>query len=241
MLYRCAIGALIAGFMHMCLPGTAQVTGKLRLLIDPGGTFQVRVDGGPVLTTRELELSPGPHALRIWAPTRMVTDTSVVVAPDRMSDVILRLPVNPDYTAYRMDMRAFQRKRRAWRLLPIGLTAGSGAWMLSTLKKQNDAYNQLQADRDNYDGATDPLVIARLKDEVLPARQDELAAARSRLTVATSVTVAMAAFTATAFWRSSKFKRPVYDDKQKLRFEGLAYAPAWQGDGGYLHLTLVLR
>lgn len=241
MLHRCTIGALLIGFMLVGKRSEAQDSGKLRLLIDSGGTFKVRVDGGPVQSVRELELTPGPHALRIWAPTRLVTDTNVVVVQDRMSDVIMKLSVDPDHTAYRMEMRSFQRKRRAWRLIPIGLTVGSGAWMLTALKKQNDAYDQLHEDRDSYGAASDPLVIARLKNEVLPARQDDLATARSRLTVASGVTIAMAACTVAAFWRSAKFKRPVFDDKQKLRFEGLAFAPSWQGEGGSIHLALTYR
>ena len=219
----------------------AQGTGKLRLLVDPGGTFKVRVDGGPAQSVRELELPAGAHALRVWAPSRLVTDTNLVVVPDRMIDVVMRLPVDPDHTVYRMEMRSFQRKRRAWRVIPLGLTLGSGAWMLSALKKQNDAYYQLQDDRDSYDRSRDPVQIAHLKDEVLPARQEELASARSRLTVASSAAIALAACTVAAFWRSSKFKRPVYDDKQKLRFEGLAYAPSPHGDGGSFHLALAFR
>ena len=83
----------------------AQTVGKLRLMVDPGNNFQFVLDHKYRMQQREVELSTGPHHFSIWAPQRMVVDTTLIVLPDQSRDVFIRLPFSSEYGAYEQELR----------------------------------------------------------------------------------------------------------------------------------------
>ena len=225
-----------------CAQGlSAQVPGKLRLLVDPGHNYQFKVDGGLAQQVREIELLQGQHQFRFWAPGRLVIDTTLLVVPDRLTNATVRLPIDPVYTAYRMELRSYKRKRRAVRMLPIAITTVACVWTGNAWHRHNQAYHQLQDDRDSYATSVDPAYLVELKNETIPQDQEELKSTRSTLVLATGVTALCAAGTIFSFVKSSKWERPVYKDGQKVIFDGLAFSPALNGDGWMFNLALKFK
>ena len=87
----------------------AQTSGKLRLLVDPGDSYEFVVDHQFRMQQREVELTTGPHHFSFWAPKRMVVDTTLVVEEGRTKSVVLYLPYSKDYLVYQRELQQYQR------------------------------------------------------------------------------------------------------------------------------------
>ena len=213
----------------LLLIGTAQSTGTLRMLIDPGHDFSFIVDKKHRMQQREITLTEGLHDLTIWAPTRRIVDTAVFVIANRTSDLVVRLPYSEEYVDYRTELGRYQTKKRWVRSAPIFALAGGLVWTGIAIGKYGNARDVLEADQKEYDINVDPTAINSLKEETIPQHNDDLKQARTNLYAASAFTALSAAATYYVSRRTAKWSRPVFDDKEKVRFDGLAWLPGSQG------------
>lgn len=243
-----ALGSLFLG-LHlswvlgmMAAPAIAQTTGQLRLVVDPGHDFQVVLDGTHRLQERVLELSEGNHRLQLWAPTRRIVDTTVYVRAGSSRELMVRLPFSPEFLDHQQEVKRFRERLWLNKALPTVATVGTAAWTTVSYLNYRKAGRQLQEDKDLYSTSADPGEIAELKDERLPAHQDDFRRSKVMLGVSTGVFAVAAAWTIWSYRRADRTPLPVFDDKEKVRFDGLVWLPGPDGGGVWAAgLTIPLR
>lgn len=211
-----------AGMAH------AQRSGTLRLKLDPGNTTY-RLDHKFTMARPEVELMEGPHQFSFWAPQRRMVDTTLTVIPDKTTEFSLRLPYSTEYLVYQRDLDAWTKERRLVRLLPAATTGAALVWTAIAYGGMKKAHDQLDADRNAYEQAGSPHAITVLKDRTMPAHKDDFKRANTQFQVAAGVTLLCAGATAWLYLRSARKPKPVFQDKEKLRFEGLSWVPGPQG------------
>jgi hypothetical protein len=216
---------------------SAQSVGRLRLLVDPGNDFQFVVDGKYRMQQREVELSPGPHTFTFWAPQRTMKDTVLVVEAGRTRDVLLRLPFSAEYEQWQGEMERYRNDRKLRRLLPCVLTAGSLVYTAVKWDAYKKAHDQLNEDLSAYDEGYSPQAINILKDRTIPQHKDEFRNARTNFFLAAGLSTALAGATAYLFHRSAARDVPVFQDREKVRFDGLVWMPGTNGGEWHGGLT----
>lgn len=219
---------------------SAQSTGTIRLLVDPGHNFQFVVDKKHRMEQREVTLSEGLHTLSIWAPERMVVDTPVFVVAGRTADLVVRLPYSPAFLDHKRELGRFEGRRTVVRTVPAVVTAGGAIWAGIALGKYGRAHKQLEADRATYEDNVQPLSITELKETTIPQHKEEFRQARTGFYVATGFTLLSAGVTYYVFRRTGKWDRPVFNDPEKVRFEGITWVPSPQGGHWATAITIPL-
>jgi hypothetical protein len=207
----------------------AQTTGKLRMLVDPGDSYEFIVDRQFRMQQREVELTTGPHHFSFWAPERVVVDTTLTVVEGRTTSIVLYLPYARSYLVYQRDLQSYERSMKMYRLLPAMVTGGSLLYTVLSYSKVKKAHNQLDADQKSYDDARSPRKIAVLKTQTIPAHKEDFEKAQTRYGIAAGVTLLCAGTTVYLFHRSNKVTRPAYNDQEKIRFDGLSWMPGPNG------------
>ncbi|MBX2973848.1 MAG: hypothetical protein KF797_12155 [Flavobacteriales bacterium] len=206
----------------------AQATGTVRMLIDPGHDFQFVVDRKYRMQQREVTLGEGLHHFSVWAPERTIVDTNVFVVGGRSAELVMRLPYSAEYVAYRDAYVRYQNARKL-RVVPPVVFAAGALWAGLSYGAYTKAHDQLQADREAYAVATDPGRIANLKNELIPEHKADFKRARTSLILGSS----LAAVGAGAFWyirhRTKGLSAPTFEDKERIRFEGLTWIDTRRG------------
>lgn len=217
----------------------AQGSGKLRLMVEPAKGSSYVLDHSFRLQQPEVELTPGPHHFSFWAPMRRVVDTTLVVEPGRATDVLLQLPVSEEYRSYLAEVD--RRRRAKWLqcVLPGAVTVGLGIYGYHRYTKYRDAHDALEADEAFYRSSSSPLALSHLKDETIPAHKETFKAERTKFIVSAGLFGAAALGTAYGILRHAKRPKPVFEDKEKLKFDGLVWMPT--RGGGVFGLQLAWR
>ncbi|MCB0793882.1 MAG: hypothetical protein KDB88_04025 [Flavobacteriales bacterium] len=218
-----------------------QSTGKVRLLVDPGDTYEFILDGTYRLQKREIELIEGPHRLQVWAPTRSIVDTTIQVKGGENMELLLRLPYAAEYGQYQQEMARFRRQQWLQRALPAAVTVGTGAFAVGSFLRYRNAYNDLQDAEASYATESVPREVTQLKEVTLPDRKDELQRSRTTFFVAGGVFALSAAATIYAFLRTGNVEPPAFQDKEKVRFDGLVWVPGPTGGTWAAGATIPLR
>lgn len=207
----------------------AQNSGKLRMVVDPGDSYEFIVDHQFRMQQREVELSTGPHHFSFWAPERMIVDTTLLVEEGRTKSVVLHLPYSKDFLVYQRDKQQYQRTMRKYRLLPVVVTGGAALYTVLSYSKAKKAHDQLETDRADYDENRSPHRIGVLKTQTIPDHKDDFKKANTRYIAAAGVTALFAGVTIYLYHLSGKIPDPKYIDKEKLRFDGLSWMPDEHG------------
>ena len=249
--FRSAVAKVLVGWpcghMLTCLSllspvlTSGQSVGKLRLMIDPGAGFQFVLDHKYRMQQREIELGSGAHHFSIWAPQRMVVDTTLIVLPDQTRDVVIRLPFSPEFRDYEEAMRD-EKKKMLYRVaIPSVLTLGAGILTYSTFRQYKQAHDRLLDDEEAYRTGADPRVLADLRSEVIPRHKSEFSEKRGLFFVSVGIFAAAAAGTTWMAIRNAKRPLPKFFDREKVKFDGLVWLPS-QDHGGMwlagLHLNI---
>lgn len=230
---------ILTGLVLLAGQCIAQNTGSLRFVVDPGNNFEFIVDKRHRMQQREVKLSEGLHHFSVWAPERMVVDTSVFVIADRTSELVMRLPYSPEYVAYRDAEVRYQNQRKLRVAAPVLLVAGM-VWTGLSYSAYGKAYDQLQSDRTAYGSSTDPGAISNLKDVRIPQHKEDFAKARTSLIMGGTLT----AIGAGVLWyvrsHTKDLSRPVFEDKERLRFDGLSWIGGPRGGTFAASVTIPL-
>ena len=219
---------------------TAQNTGTLRLLVDPGHNFEFVLDKQYRMQQREVKLGEGLHHFAFWAPERMIVDTNVFIVADRTTDFVLKLPYSPEYLQYRQELGRFETRRRVARTIPTIATAAGLIWTGINYVKYQKARDVLEKDQENYAINVAPGSIRELKEETIPQHNEDLRSARTSLYTSIGFTAVAAGVTYFMYRRSARWERPSLNDKQKVLFDGLTWVPTKDGGLFYAGLSIPL-
>ncbi|HRH38803.1 MAG TPA: hypothetical protein PK760_10685, partial [Flavobacteriales bacterium] len=117
-----------------------------------------------------------------------------------------------------------------------GVFAGLGTWKLMKARQDLDDL------RDDYTQSADPGGIRTLKSTTIPDANDALRRARTMAYVSGGLFVMSAGLTAYLRLKRNERKPPVFDDQEKVRFDGLVWVPSVQGGGTWaMGFTLPIR
>jgi hypothetical protein len=210
------------GYMDTC---SAQTTGTLRVFCEPAGSCQYVLDGKHRMNDRELTLLDGPHRFVFWAPERRMLDTTFMIVGGEVREVRVQLHYAQDFIDFR---RKADNHRRTDRWLRYGtpvITVGAAAWAGVSIAQAIKARNTIDDLSEEYITSSDPGAISELKNQRMPEANSELRRANTMAWVSGSLCVASAG----AWWYAQKMRRqrqaPVFEDKEKLRFDGLVWVP----------------
>jgi hypothetical protein len=232
---RCLMFASVLG---SCAAGglRAQASGTIRFDLAPAGTARYVVDGRYRMSERQVDLLEGPHRFVFWAPERRMLDTTINVVGGRVIDVPVTLRYSEEYIAWRKRSDR-GRVERAWaRHAPPVLMVGAGAWAIASYVRHGQAFRDLNDLATEYATSVDPGRIADIKAEALPNAKNTLRSTGTGMVVAGGVFALATA--ATIFLRMRYRDRDVepFEDRERLRFEGLVWSPI--PGGGLLGASL---
>lgn len=208
---------LVSGSLH------AQSTGQLRFRFEPDRGMQFVLDGKYKLADREITLGEGAHRFTFWAPERLMLDTTIFVEGDKTREVFIRLRYSQDYVDHRRAEERFVKQGRWGRYLPPVVTGGAAAWATISFLNYGKASRELDDLAASYRSSSDPGGIQRLKDDEIPSAKSDLRSARIQAYVSTGVFVASAAATLIIRKRLAQRTAPEFEDKERIRFEGLVH------------------
>ena len=228
-------------WMILAVSVSAQRTGTVRLFVDPGNDYSFVLDGKYRMQERELTLSEGQHTFTLWAPQRAMVDTTFDVIRDSLSVLTVRLPYSVEYVAYTQELSRYRKENFLTRSIPAVVTLGLGIWSGIQYGNYRSAYNDLNALNDSYADLSVPRQITELKQEQIPAAQDELGQQRTLFFVSAGLFTAGVVGTWMAFQKTKTRAIPRFEDKEKLRFDGLVWIPGPQGGTWAAGLTIPVR
>jgi hypothetical protein len=216
---------LLTGTLSM-----AQSTGRLRLIMEPAGQTDYVLDGQFRMRDREVSQMEGPHRFVFWAPERRMLDTVLTVVAGGTSDVRISLRYSEEYIQWRKQAEQYETQRRWGLYAPPVIAAGAAAWMVVSYMNYSQAHRELDDLEEAYAASTDPGEISSIKSEDIPAAKDDFAKARTQTIVASSLFVVSTGATWYLRRKLSSRTAPVFEDKERTRFEGLVWVPG--GTGG---------
>jgi hypothetical protein len=179
---------------------------------------------------REVSLMEGPHRFVFWAPERRMLDTVLTVVAGGTSDVRISLRYSEEYIQWRKQAEQYETQRRWGLYAPPVIAAGAAAWMVVSYMNYSQAHRELDDLEEAYAASTDPGEISSIKSEDIPAAKDDFAKARTQTIVASSLFVVSTGATWYLRRKLSSRTAPVFEDKERTRFEGLVWVPG--GTGG---------
>lgn len=228
--------------VHMGTCAFGQATGKLRLNVQPIGSTEYVVDGKYRLHDREITLDQGAHRFLFWAPERRILDTTLTVVPDQTTEIMLELRYSQEFIAHRRAAQRYTLLHRWGRIAPPVIAAGLGAWAVTSFVTYKQASDDLVELNDTYASLTVPNEIDVLKDDRIPTAKDDFAKARTQFYVSTGLFVVSLGAVAYLRHLTTAAQTPVFEDKEKVRFDGLVWAPAPHGGGTWAAaLTIPIR
>ena len=98
----------------------------------------------------------------------------------------------------------------------------------------------LEADRETYEIDVRPASIRTLKETTIPAHNEDLRKARTGVYTALGTSAICGAITYYLYRRSAKWDKPVFEDKQKVVFDGLVWLPSERGGMFHAGITIPL-
>ncbi len=209
----------------------AQSTGTLRVFCEPAGSCQYVLDGKHRMNDRELTLLDGPHRFVFWAPERRMLDTTFLVSGGNLREVKVQLRYSQEFIEYRQQSENHLRNDRWMRYGTSALAVGAGAWAGVSIARAINARKDLDVLGEEYTTSSDPGGISDLKVERIPDANTELRRSRTMAYVSSGAF----ALSAGAWWYVQKVRRsrtpPVFEDKEKVRFDGLVWTPNASGSG----------
>ncbi len=236
-----AIIMLTWAHVHMGTCAFGQSTGTVRIVCETPGCAYV-LDGRNRMSEREVTLMEGAHRFTFWAPERRMLDTTYLVLANATRELRVQLRYSAEYIDYRHAADRHRRNQRWVRYGPPVAMVGAAAWTAVSIKRLIDARKDLDALEQEYYDSSYPGGLRALKESRIPAANQELRQARTLAVVSSGVLAATAAGASYLRRRFARKGAPVFDDKEKLRFDGLSWMPAEQGPGLWLAtLSLPLR
>lgn len=240
---RVVLGLLlfVSALVNMDTTAYAQSSGQLRFRFEPPQGVSYVLDGKYRMTDREVTLMEGAHRFTFWAPERRMLDTTFFVIAGRLQEFTVQLRYAPEYIAHRDELVRYERMQKWGRTAPLVVVAGTGAFAAISYLRYRARYDDLQDLREEYRTSSDPEGIRKLKAELIPEAKDDFARARTQAMVSGGVFAASLGAAAYLRHRIARSERPVFEDKERIRFEGLVHTPSPRGGTWTAGLSIPLR
>ena len=219
----------------------AQTTGQVRIISQPEQGVRYVLDGKYEMNDREITLSEGDHRFVFWAPEHQMLDTTIFVMGNYTYQLNVQLQRPAEYVAYRSALEKHTHKQRLMRTVPPIVAGGLGIWTAISWINLGKAHSELQEFGDLYMTSSNPGEIQRLKETDIPEAKDRFRSARTQAYVSTGLFVA--SIGAVAYIRSQlrKEQPPAYEDKERVRFEGLVWIPGGNNGTWATSISIPLR
>ncbi len=225
---------LLANVLSIALLGHGsqlygQSSGQLKFTFEPDKGMEYVLDGKYRMSEHETTLIEGAHRFTFWAPERSMLDTTINVLPDVSTEVFVRLRYTQDFVDHRKAAQRYERNKRWATYLPPVIVVGAATWAATSLVNLSKADQDLSDLAASYSTSSDPAGIQRLKYDEIPAAKTDLSSARTQAYVASGVFVVSLAGTLWLRHRMANSTAPVFEDKEKVRFDGLVWIPGASG------------
>lgn len=126
--------ALILPFLFHTLTLSGQSTSRVTLLVKPPQSI-VKID---TLTVRQygavVQVAPGTHRLQMWAPKRVLVDTTVTIEPGASLVLRRQLLYTPEWRQFKADLSAYRIARSSPWLFSGGAVISTGALVFTQVK-----------------------------------------------------------------------------------------------------------
>jgi hypothetical protein len=165
----------------------------------------------------------------------------LVVEAGRSKDIILRLPVSEEYAQYRRQLGQYQKERRYKITIPVAVTAGLGVFAGYSFLQHKASYDQLLDDKEAYRTGNSPAALSVLKNETIPEHEADFKSDRTRFIIAGGLFGCAAAYTVYSIIKYGERPKPVFEDKEKIKFDGLVWLPGERGGQLLMGLHINLR
>ncbi len=205
----------------------SQSTGKVRLVISPPNSL-IKLDGQLIDSTNNsmskfFELEEGNHSFEVWSPYMELEKRDVKVVSD--STIILKvvLKKEPEFMAYRNEIKSFYRaKTLSWGLISgATIIAGGSSIYLFNPKIRND-FKELEMDlevkREKYESSfgVNEVAMAR-KDYIATKEKTEKAQRKNVAQKAIGIPLTLASIGA-IYWSIKRMKKEK-QTKQKPTYQ----------------------
>lgn len=198
--------------------------GALKLFVKPGGDFFIQVDGSEPQQAHILNLSDGEHHLAVWSYGYEVMDTVLTVVANETTKVYLELSKSPAYQEHERLANKYQKQKVAYQVYTSGFLAASAIATTIFYVRQNGQFNEFESLSKDYRNSTDPQEILKLKGELEEVSDNQQRNLRY-FQVGVPVTIVAAGLTYWGFRKSAGMEQPVYNDPNRLRFQGVSFTP----------------
>ena len=219
----------------------AQTTGKVRINAVPEQGLEYVLDGKYRMTQREVTLSEGDHRFIFWAPEHAMLDTTIFVMGNHTYNLNVRLQRPLEYVQFRQSVDRYQRRQRLARVVPPIVTGAFGAWAVVSTIRFGKANSDLKDMQVQYEELADPAAIQRLKYEEIPNTRERFQSTRTQTYISSGLFVASLGVTAYLRHRMARTSAPVYEDQERVRFQGLVWVPGPGGGVWATGITIGLR
>jgi hypothetical protein len=218
----------------------AQTTGEVRVLSIPENVSYV-LDGKYRMADRQLTLTEGDHRFVFWAPEYAMLDTTIFVMGNFSYTLNVRLDRTIDFINYRNAVERYEANRRLGRWLPPVISVGLGAWAAVSTIRFSKAHEDLKDLQVRYTKLADPRAIEILKTEEIPAAKQDFNSARTQTFISSGLFIASIGAIAYIRSRQARSTPPVFEDRERVRFEGLVWVPGPAGGTWASGITIPLR
>lgn len=196
--------------------------GKIKFVVIPSDEYYFILDGKERFKTNVVELEPGRHTFKFWAPMREIMDTAFTIKSDTLIVRYLKIPYTQQFAKYREQMDLIEMRRK-WMRLPTTVFAVGNLFYTSAKWAQvHRKHTELMDRYENYPSLTEPALVSDSKSRMLTLK-DELARNKTQLFVSAGT---LAASTAISYWlirKAANIEEPNYEDKNKVIFDGLTW------------------
>ncbi len=168
----------------------SQSTGKVRLIVSPPNSI-IKLDGQLIDSTNNsmskfFELEEGSHYFEIWSPYMELEKHNLIVVPD--STIILKVVLSkePDFLAYRTEIKSYYRAKT----LSVGLISGAAilvggsSYYLFNPKIRNDfkaAEIDLEVKKDKYESSFGVNEVAEARKDYIAVKKNTEEAQRKNI------------------------------------------------------------
>ena len=174
---------------------------------------------------REVELAIGPHHFSFWAPERRMIDTTFTVMEGPTQDVVVHLPYSTEYRSYQAALHRQKKDQWLGIVLPSAITLGIGIWSGISYANYRAAHTQLVDDENLYKTSAVPRQISTLKDTDIPQDKQDFKDTQTMFAISVGAFAIAAAGTMYSIVKTMKRPVPVFEDQEKLKFDGLVWIP----------------
>src|SRR5690606_21069114 len=181
------------------------------------------------------------HRFVFWAPNHSLLDTLLHVKAGPSMELRKVLKPTPEYLAHRRVHNRVFLKKSAWRGVPLLLTLGCGLKVWGDHRAHDQAWDDLRVLQARYAVFASPQQIQRTKQIDLPAAQAQLDQTRQDLQVSLALCGVGVLASVYGFMRAGKLEYPTYEDRERIRFEGLAWLPMHEGGMYVAGMSMPIR